>query len=101
MIPPKRGRPVGTEDSATRLLQAELIAHLKLYKSIREVVQQRITTRSTDMDADELGKFMDLLRRGIGDMTKALAPTKESNPVEETPEDSSELLERLLGGAKV
>ena len=62
---PKRGRPVGTVDSAERLLRAELIAHIKLYKIIREVVQERLASGAASMDADELGKFMDLLRRGI------------------------------------
>ena len=93
----KRGRPPGSDDSPERLIRAELIAHLKLYRKIRELVEKRIG-RDESLDAEEISKYMDLLRRGIGDMAKAIAPTKDATRVPESEISSEELLDQLLVG---
>lgn len=93
---PRRGRPPG-EVTAEGLLRAELIAHIRLYKRTREIVEQRLNEVT---DPEELAKIMDLLRRGIVDLSKpfiAVAKPEVARVVEE--EDGEKILARLLGGA--
>jgi hypothetical protein len=90
----KRGRPPGETDP-TLLLKQELIAHLRLYKKVREIVETQIESCS---DPDELAKYMDLLRKGIADLAKpfvAAAKPEIAKPIEE--EDGEKILARLLG----
>lgn len=93
----KRGRPPG-EVTPESLLRSELIAHIKLYKRTREIVESRLNN-SDLIDPDELAKYMDLLRRGISDLSKpfvAAAKPETAKQVEE--EDGEKILARLLEG---
>jgi len=95
---PKRGRPPG-EVTPESLLRLELIAHLKLYKRMREVVERRL---AEDLDAEELTKYMDLLRKGIADMVKpfvAVAKPESSRGAAEE-EDGEAILRKLLGAGQ-
>lgn len=92
----KRGRPPG-EVTPESLLRLELIAHIRLYKRTREIVEKRL--RDDLVDPDELSKYMDLLRKGISDLAKpfiASAKPESAKPAEE--EDGEKILARLLGG---
>ncbi len=93
---PRRGRPPG-EVTPESLLKVELIAHIRLYKRTREIIEQRLEEVS---DPEELAKIMDLLRRGIVDLSKpfiATAKPETAKPAEE--EDGEKILARLLGAA--
>lgn len=93
---PRRGRPPG-EVTPESLLKTELIAHIRLYKRTREIIEQRI---DEVVDPEELAKIMDLLRRGIVDLSKpfiATAKPENAKPAEE--EDGEKILQRLLGAA--
>lgn len=94
--PSRRGRPPG-EVTPESLLKLELIAHLKLYRRMREMVEANLETASDDPDL--LAKYMDLLRKGIADLAKpfvAAAKPESAKPAEE--EDGEKILARLLGG---
>ena len=96
----RRGRPPGTEETPERLLRAELLAQLKLYRKIREMVEARVTTAPVgEMDAEEVGKYMDLLRKGIVDIARTIAPATagQARAAVEV-ENPEELLERMLSG---
>lgn len=91
---PKRGRPPG-EVSPEALLKQELIAHLRLYRKMRELVETRLDDAAADPDL--LAKYMELLRRGIADMVKpfvAAAKPETARPQDE--EDGEKILARLL-----
>lgn len=93
----RRGRPPG-EVSPETLLRQELIAHLRLYKRSREIVERRL--EEPGIDAEELTKYMDLLRKGIADMVKpfvAAARPEQAKSTEEA-EDGQAILDRLLEG---
>lgn len=95
----KVGRPSG-EVTPESLIRAELIAHLKLYKKIREQVETRLETGTCD--AEELSKYMELLRRGIVDMSKpfiAAARPDSARPAE-VEEDGESILAKLLEGTR-
>lgn len=88
------GRPPGETDP-TQLIKQELIAHLRVYKRVREKIDGLLDLCS---DPDELAKYMDLLRKGISDLSKpfvAAAKPEAAKPVEE--EDGEKILEKLLG----
>lgn len=94
----KRGRPPG-EVSPEGLLKQELIAHLRLYKKTRELVEQRLSTGT--MDTDELAKYMDLLRKGIVDMAKPfIASAKSTEARVEESEDGEAILAKLIAGQR-
>ncbi len=93
----KRGRPPG-EVTPESLLKSELIAHLKLYKRLRETVERRL--QDPALDAEDLTKYMDLIRKGIADMVKpfvAVAKPESARPQEE-PEDAESILRKLIAG---
>jgi len=93
---PRRGRPPG-ETTPESLLKQELMAHLRLYKSMREVVEARL--KDDSLDPDSLAKYMELIRRGISDMVKpfvASAKPSDTKPVDE--EDGAKILARLMEG---
>lgn len=97
IVAARRGRPPG-EVTPEALLKSELIAHIKLYKRTREIVEARLNS-SELIDAEELTKYMDLLRRGISDLSKpfvAAAKPEAAKPAEE--EDGEKILARLLEG---
>lgn len=93
----RRGRPPG-EVTPESLLRAELIAHLRLYKQVREVVQERINEGG--LSADDLGKYMDLIRKGIVEMAKPVVPTArqgDAKPPEDL-ESAESILAKLING---
>lgn len=96
--PAKRGRPAGTTETPQSLIEKELIAHLKLYKKLREMVERRI--EDVSIDADTLTKYMELLRKGIVEMAKPIIPN--ARPVDAKPIESEEnaemILQRLIDG---
>lgn len=97
MSEPKRGRPPG-EVTPETLIRQELIAHLKLYRRTREIVEQRLSYDTIPID--DLTKYMELLRKGIVEMSKPIVPQAERSKaavVEET-EDPDRVLARLLEG---
>lgn len=93
------GRPPG-DVSPESLLRSELIAHLRLYKKIRQMVESRLDLGTAD--ADELAKYMELLRRGIVDMSKPFiaAAKPEAARAAEPEEDGEAILAKLIGGQK-
>lgn len=97
VIEPRRGRPPG-EVTPELLLRAELIAHLKLYKQVREVVQERINEGG--LSADDLGKYMDLIRKGIVEMAKPVVPNAKASDVKppEELESADSILNKLING---
>lgn len=95
----RRGRPPG-EETPESLIRKELIQHLKLYKRTREIVEKRLSVDG--LDVDELTKYMELLRKGIVEMSKPIIPqarAEAARPVE-TEEDPEALLQRILSGEK-
>jgi|SRR5579885_2882119 len=98
--PRPRGRPPGTEETPERLIRNELMAHLKVYKTLRELVQKKIEDRGDQLAPAELAQFMDLLRRGIVEMAKPIvAPAKAETAktaVEE--EDPEKIIAELTKG---
>lgn len=92
----KRGRPPG-EETPEVLIKRELIAHLKIYRKLRELVTTKIDKDGENMDAETLGKFMDLLRKGIVDMAKPIvAPAKADGAAKPDDEDPQKILDGLL-----
>ena len=95
---PKRGRPPG-EVTPEGLIRQELVAHLRLYRKTRELVESRLDDRG--ISAEDLAKYMDLLRRGIGDLAKSVVPV--ARPAEAKTDDSGEdgetILARLIEGS--
>jgi hypothetical protein len=98
---PRRGRPPGTEETPESLIRKELMAHLKLYKQLREIVQKKIDSVGGEMDPDTLTKLMDLLRKGVVEMAKPIiAPARsgEGSVKGEVEEDPEKILAGLIGG---
>ncbi len=94
--PPRRGRPPG-ETTPEGLIRAELIAHLKLYKRIREIVERQIDTMGDNLAPEDLSKYMDLLRRGIVEMAKPIVPNAKAEQAKpEVEEDPEKILAGLL-----
>lgn len=93
------GRPKG-EETPESLIRRELIAHLKLYRRTREIVEKRLAVDG--LDVDELTKYMELLRKGIVEMSKPIIPQARAEavrPAEET-ETSESILQKLLEGGR-
>jgi hypothetical protein len=98
---PKRGRPVGTEETPESLIKKELIAHLKLYKRLREIVQKRVDLVGDEMQPEDLGKLMDLLRKGVVDMARPIvANAKPDSAQKQDDEDPQKILADLLSTTK-
>lgn len=95
----RRGRPPG-EVTPEGLLRQELIAHLRLYKRTREIVEHRL--QDDHLDADELTKYMDLLRKGIVEMAKPFVATArpEAARPDGDAESGEKILARLLEGGR-
>lgn len=96
VVGPRRGRPPG-EVTPETLLKSELIAHLRLYRRMREMVEENL--ESAGQDPEILAKYMDLMRRGISDLVKpfvAAAKPETAKAAEE--EDGEKILARLLAG---
>ncbi len=94
--PPRRGRPPG-ETTPEGLIRAELIAHLKLYRRTREIVEKRIDLAGDAISPEDLSKFMDLLRRGIVEMSKPIVPNAKAEQAKpEVEEDPEKILAGLL-----
>lgn len=75
----------------------ELIAHIRLYKRTREIVEKRL--EDDLVDPDELSKYMDLLRKGIADLVKPFVAAARPETVKVAEEEDGEkILARLLGG---
>ena len=96
-ITPKRGRPPG-EQTPEGMIRAELLAHLRIYKRLREKVEQRL--EMGELDTEELAKLMELVRKGIVEMAKPIiAPAKsEVAKPHEAEEDAAAILAKLIGG---
>lgn len=96
--PARRGRPPG-EDTPESLIRKELLAHLRLYRKTREIVEARLDTGTADVD--EISKYMDLLRKGIVEMAKPfVASAKPGEAARQEPEEDGEtILRRMLQGA--
>jgi ubiquinone biosynthesis protein UbiJ len=98
---PKRGRPPGTDESPESLIKKELIAHLKLYRRLREIVQKRVDMHGDEMQPDDLSKFMDLLRKGVVEMARPIiGPAKGDSNAKQDEEDPSKILAALLSTTK-
>ena len=98
-----RGRPPGTDDSPERLIRQELVAHLKAYRRIRELIERRVDADHSQLSFDELGKAADLLRKGIGEMARSIvAPAKAEIAKDKGDEKSAEeiLAEMMQGGTE-
>ena len=98
---PKRGRPPGSDETPEALIRKELNAHLKLYRKLRETVEKRIEAHGDTLTAEELTKYMDLLRRGLVELAKPIvAPAKADNASGkgEVEEDAEKILKGLLEG---
>lgn len=95
-----RGRPPGTTDEPERLIRQELVAHLKAYRRIRELIERRVETEHSQMNIDELGKAADLLRKGISEMARSIvAPAKPEGSKGRGEEQSvEEILAEITGG---
>lgn len=95
---PKRGRPPG-EVTPESLIRLELIAHLRLYKRTREIVEKRLADDS--LDAEDLTKYMELIRKGIVEMAKPILPNARPEAVRpaEVEEDGEQILRRLIEGS--
>lgn len=93
----RRGRPTG-EVSPESLIRLELIAHLRLYKKTREIIESRLELGTAD--ADELTKYMDLLRKGIVEMAKPFiaAAKPDSSRSNEPEEDGEAILRKMIEG---
>ncbi len=96
----KRGRPPG-EVSPEGMIRAELIAHLKLYKRTREIVEKRLEHDDL-LEVDDLTKYMELLRKGIVEMSKPILPNAKAGDVrpEANEEDAEKILQKLLEGGR-
>lgn len=93
----KRGRPPG-EVTPEGLIRQELIAHLKLYRRTREIIEQRMDVEG--LSVDDLTKYMELLRKGIVEMAKPIVPQAqraEAKPQRDE-EDAEKVLANLLEG---
>lgn len=100
VVPARRGRPPGTDETPESLIRKELIAQLKLYRHTREMVQQRIESAGTALPAEDLAKFMDLLRRGIVELAKPIvAPARADDTRDKgkDDEDPAKILAGLIG----
>lgn len=95
----RRGRPPG-EITPEGLIRSELIAHLKLYRKTREIVEKRL--EDPKIDVEDLTKYMELLRKGIVEMAKPVLPNArpEAVRVAEPEEDGETILRRLIEGEK-
>lgn len=93
------GRPPG-EESPEILIRRELISHLKLYRRCREAIQKRLDGGGVDtLGAEEIGKFMELLRKGINDLGRSVIATPKATGEKVTEEQSGEeLLREMLEG---
>ncbi len=98
---PRRGRPPG-EVTPESLIKAELIAHLRLYKRMREMVERVLDNPDRILEPEDIAKYMDLLRKGIVDMSKPfIANAKPVDAKPEETEDGEAILSRLLVGAGI
>jgi len=98
---PRRGRPPGTDESPESLIRKELIAHLKLYRRLREIVQKKLDDLGDAISPDDLQKYMDLLRKGLVDMARPIvAPAKAESAKAVEEEDPEKILASLLEGKK-
>lgn len=95
----RRGRPPG-EVTPEGLIRQELVAHLKLYRRTREIVEQHLNEDA--LDVDTLAKYMDLLRKGIVEMSKPILPNARPETVRPAAEDESteSILTRLMDGGR-
>jgi len=93
------GRPAG-EVNPESLLRAELIAHLRLYKRVRGMVEKVLDNSDRTLDVDDIAKYMDLLRKGIVDMSKPFIATAKPQDAarEQAAEDGEHILQRPLAG---
>lgn len=93
----RRGRPPG-EVTPEAMIRLELLAHLKLYRRVREIVEKRLADET--LDADALAKYMELLRKGIVELAKPILPNARPETVRPTEpeEDGETILRRLIEG---
>lgn len=97
-----RGRPPGTDETPESLIKKELVAHLKLYKRLREIVQKRVEVSGDSMLPEDLSKFMELLRKGVVDMARPiLATAKPDHAPKLEDEDPQKILAALLSTTNV
>jgi hypothetical protein len=95
--PARRGRPPG-EQTPEGLIRAELLAHLRLYRRLREIVETKVQDAAS-LDVDALTKYMELLRKGITEMAKPIVPqAKSETRQQEQEENASSILARLVTG---
>lgn len=79
-------------------MRQEFIAHIKLYRKTREMIEAKITTGQ--IAVDDLVKYMDLLRKGIVDLGKPILPNARPEVVKATDDegDAASILEKLIAG---
>jgi hypothetical protein len=97
----RRGRPVGSvkvDPSPEQLIREELLRQLKLFTRLREIVETRLRAKhEEELTVEDLSGLMDLLLKGITQMSKVvIAPQRPSSDQRsEEDEDPSKILEAL------
>lgn len=96
----KRGRPVGSvkvDPTPEQLIKDELLRQLQLFTRLREIVEKRLSNRAEhDLSVEDLSGLMDLLLKGITQMSKVvIAPQRATDAKPDEEEDPSKILEAL------